>query len=148
VALHEHRCTPLPDSNGPPRADTVGELRAQISVILSDPETPNPDIALSGETMHTLAWGLHEAVKTCPLPNGDDVTEEAGKALYHLGALANALHEAASTTAAHIYQRAYDLNRALGRDSYDRRAFGATYPAADVACATESEATPDADATA
>ena len=121
VALHAHRTRPLDTDAAPHRcADTVDELRAHLAVTLSERETPDPDMLLSGATMHTFTWGLYEAVTACSLPREEEVDEEAGKALYHLSGLAQALSEAASTTAAHIYRRIHDREKALGLFPYDR----------------------------
>jgi len=78
TALYEHRTRPLPASSGrTPVAETVGALRAQIAVVLSELDMPDPDVMLTYETMYGFTWGLQEAVKACELPPEENVDDEA-----------------------------------------------------------------------
>ncbi len=123
TALHAHRTRPQEPGTAHTStvcADTVDALRARLVVTLAERETPDPDILLSGATMHGFTWGLHEAVKACALPNEEEVEEDAAQALARLSGLAQALSEAAGTTAAHIYRRIDDRKKALGVFPYDR----------------------------
>lgn len=143
TALYEHRTRPLPASSGrTPVAETVGALRAQIAVVLSELDMPDPDVMLTYETMYGFTWGLQEAVKACELPPEENVDDEAYQKLHRLAGLAQALSEAAGTTAAHISRRISDRNKALGIFPYHRYNRDADR-ATPTATATESGATPD-----
>ncbi len=121
VVSPQHRTRPLPASSGrTPVAETVGALRAQIAVVLSELDMPDPDVMLTYETMYGFTWGLQEAVKACELPPEENVDDEAYQKLHRLAKLAQALSEAAGTTAAHISRRISDRNKALGNFPYHR----------------------------
>jgi len=112
LALRDYERTRPPFTHEDPIPDAAS-LRARLTIILSEHETVDPDLALSGENLDDFVRGLHQALATMSVPTVTALTKDTGYAFYHLGRLAKALSVAANGAGSYTFRRVQALERAL-----------------------------------